>query len=111
MKYVLDSNIAIAALNDVGAVREHLSTVPGSEIGIPTVAVAELFFGAHKSKRRAENLERVAALRRSITTLALTDGVIERYGDIRSTLEARGIVKSDFDLVIACTAWIWMPSS
>ena len=104
MRYVLDSNIAIAALNNVGTVRGHLSTVPESEIGIPMVAVAELLFGAHKSSRRAENLEKVAALRRAITTLALTDGVIERYGETRFSLEARGIVKSDFDLIIACTA-------
>ena len=104
MRYVLDANIAIAALNDVGGVREHLAGVPGSEVGVPMVAVAELLFGAHKSKRREENLERIGGLRRSIATLPLTDGVIERYGAIRASLESRGLVKSDFDLIIACTA-------
>lgn len=54
MRYVLDANIAIAALNGVGAVRQHLATVPGSEVGVPMVAVAELLFGANKSKRREE---------------------------------------------------------
>ncbi len=58
MKYVLDANAAIAALNDVGDIRARLAAVPASEVGIPIVA----------------------------------------------TLEAKGIVKSDFDLVIACTA-------
>jgi hypothetical protein len=55
VKYVLDANIAIAASNDVGAVRQHLSGVPGSEVGVPS-------------------------------------------------LESRGVVKSDFDLIIARTA-------
>ena len=63
MRYVLDANIAIAALNGVAPVRERLDGVPGAEVGIPMVAVAELFFGANKSKRREENLERIAALR------------------------------------------------
>lgn len=104
MRFVLDANIAIAALNDVHGVRERLRTVPGTEVGIPMVALAELFFGANKSKRREENLLRIAALRRAIATLSLTDGVIERYGAVRASLERRGLAKSDFDLLIACTA-------
>lgn len=104
MRYVLDANIAIAALNGVEGVRTHLETVPGVEVGIPMVAVAELLFGANKSKRREDNLQRIAALRHSIATLSLTDGVIERYGALRASLESRGLVKSDFDLLIACTA-------
>jgi len=42
VRYVLDANIAIAARNDVGGVRKRLEAVPGSEVGIPIVAVAEL---------------------------------------------------------------------
>ena len=104
MRYFLDANIAIAALNDVAGVRERLAAVPGSEVGVPMVAVAELLFGANKSKRREENLQRIGALRHPIATLSLTDGVIERYGATRAGLESRGVVKSDFDLIIACTA-------
>jgi len=36
--------------------------------------------------------------------LPVTDEVVDRYGATRADLESRGIVKSDFDLVIACTA-------
>lgn len=104
MTYVLDANIAIAALNGVESVRRRLETIPVSEVGIPMVAVAELLFDAHKSKRRDENLQRVAALRRSVAALPLTDAVIDRYGETRASLESRGLVKSDFDLIIACTA-------
>jgi predicted nucleic acid-binding protein len=69
VKYVLDANAAIAALNDVGSVRARLASVPVSEVGIPIVAVAELLFGACKSSRREENLARVAALRRAVAVL------------------------------------------
>jgi tRNA(fMet)-specific endonuclease VapC len=104
VRYVLDANIAIAALNGVGAVRSHLVDVPSSEVGIPIVALAELTFGAYKSQRRDANLERIAALRRSITVLNLDDGIVDLYGSTRAALERRGIVKSDFDLLILCTA-------
>jgi len=104
VRYVLDANIVVAALNGVPAVRARLEGVPGSEVGIPVVAVAELTFGAYKSKRREANLARIGALRLSITVLPLTDGVVDLYGSTRAGLESRGIVKSDFDLIIACTA-------
>lgn len=52
MRYVLDANIAIAALNGIEAVRSQLAGVPSAEVGIPIVALAELIFGAYKSQRR-----------------------------------------------------------
>jgi len=104
VKYVLDANIAIAALNGVPAVQNRLSDVRLADVGIPIVALAELTFGAHKSKRREENLARIAALRREIAVLPLTEAVADLYGSIRAELESRGFVKSDFDLIIACTA-------
>ena len=60
--------------------------------------------GAYKSRRREDNLARIAALRRSVVVLPLTDRVVDLYGATRASLESRGIVKSDFDLLIACSA-------
>jgi tRNA(fMet)-specific endonuclease VapC len=104
VRYVLDANLAIAALNGVDAVRSRLEDVPASEVGIPIVALAELTFGAYKSQRREANLQRIAVLRRSITVLNLDDAIVDLYGSTRATLERHGIVNSDFDLLIACTA-------
>jgi tRNA(fMet)-specific endonuclease VapC len=101
---VLDSNIAIAALNGVAGVRSRLVSVPASEIGVPLIAIAELTFGAYKPTRREDNLMRVAALKRTVAILPVTDTVVDLYGSTRASLESRGIVKSDFDLLIACSA-------
>ena len=68
------------------------------------VGVAELVYGAHASQRHDKNLERVAALRQAVQTLPLTEPVVNRYGATRAALRSRGIVKSDFDLIIASTA-------
>jgi tRNA(fMet)-specific endonuclease VapC len=94
VKYVLDANAAIAAMNGVGSVRDRLATIPGTEVGVPMVAVAELLFGAHKSRRRDENLGRIAAMRRSIALLPLSDRVADLYGEIRAALEAKGVAKN-----------------
>jgi tRNA(fMet)-specific endonuclease VapC len=96
--------MAIAAMNGVAAVRDRLARISASEVGIPLVAVAELVYGAHRSRRRAENIARVDALRRAVQSLPVTDEVVDRYGATRAELESRGITKSDFDLLIACTA-------
>ena len=104
MKYILDANAAVAAMNGVSAIRAHLAALPATEVGIPIVAVAELLFGAHKSRRREENLARISALRRTVAVLPLTDEVAALYGEKRALLESRGLAKSDFDLLIACTA-------
>jgi predicted nucleic acid-binding protein len=63
-----------------------------------------LIYGAHASQRRDENLASLAALRRSITTVPLTEEIVGRYGATRAALRSRGMTKSDFDLLIACTA-------
>jgi predicted nucleic acid-binding protein len=91
-------------MNGVASVRDRLARIGGAEVGIPLVAIAELVFGAYRSRRREENLARVAALRQTIHVLPVTDEIVDRYGATRADLESRGIVKSDFDLVIACTA-------
>jgi predicted nucleic acid-binding protein len=51
-----------------------------------------------------ENLARIAALRRSVAVLPLSDSIVDLYGATRASLESRGVTKSDFDLLIACCA-------
>ena len=104
MKFVLDANIAIAAMNGVPVVADRLTRLRGRDIGLPIVAIAELAYGARRSTRVNENLARLAALRHTFVTIPVTDAIVDRYGFLRADLESRGITKSDFDLLIACTA-------
>lgn len=104
MRFILDTNIVIAALNDMHGVRKKLEKWQGNEIGIPTVVLAELYYGAEHSQRREENIAKVAGLRARFRTLAMTERIARRYGEVREALRGSGIVKSDFDLVVAVTA-------
>lgn len=104
MRYVLDTNTVIAALNGVPTVTRRLAVVSVGDVALPVVVLAELLYGAHRSRRREENLAKIAALRRDVTIIPLTEAIAERYGAVRADLQSRGLVKSDFDLVIACSA-------
>jgi tRNA(fMet)-specific endonuclease VapC len=104
VKYVLDTNTVIAALNGKPAVRARLATLAASDLGIPVVVFAELFHGARRSARSAENLGRIRALASVTVVLPVEQAIGEIYGIVRASVESRGLSKSDFDLVIACTA-------
>lgn len=104
MKYVLDTNVVIAALNGNDAVRARLATIAPGDVCLAVVVLAELLHGARRSRRSAENLARLNALADTLATLDVDRAVAERYGVVRAQLESRGRPKSDFDLVIACTA-------
>jgi len=104
VRFVLDTNIAIRALNDDGPVRAKLKEYGREDVGLPTVVLAELYYGAEHSQRREQNVAKVVALRRAMRVLPLTEAIARRFGALRAALRPRGIVKSDFDLVIAATA-------
>jgi tRNA(fMet)-specific endonuclease VapC len=104
VRYVLDTNVVIAALNGVDEVAARLRNVPLRDVGIPLVVIGELAYGAHKSPRKRENLARVDHLRATFPIVPVTEAIIDRYASIRAALEVRGIVKTDFDLIIACSA-------
>ena len=71
---------------------------------MPLVVFAELLFGVEKSVRREANracLERFAA---GVRVLPFDLALATRYSTVRAALERKGRPKTDFDLVIACTA-------
>jgi tRNA(fMet)-specific endonuclease VapC len=56
VRYVVDTNIAIAMLAQRQLVTQRVSGVPAGELGLSVLVVAELLFGAHRSKRIRENV-------------------------------------------------------
>lgn len=104
MIYVVDTNIAAAALNLHPAVTAKLAQLAPSDVGFPLIVIGELLFGARNSQRVVENLARVEALRARFPVLPVSDGVVERYAVVRANLGKLGRPKGDFDLLIAATA-------
>lgn len=104
MKYVLDTNVVSRVLDGDERALGALGAVEPQDVGIPLLVLAELLFGAEKSARREENWKRVEGITQRFPVLPMTLSLVERYAAVRAAVERRGRRKSDFDLVIACTA-------
>ena len=71
---------------------------------VPAVALGELYFGAAKSGRPAENAARVDGLTATSTVLACDLGVAQEYGLAKQRLREKGRPIPENDIWIAATA-------
>lgn len=105
MRYALDTNVVVYALNGHPAVTRRLNSILSRDRAIlPAVALAELRYGALSSQRVAENLARIDRLLDVVVFAPVDQAVAERFATIKSGLRQRGLSKSDADLLIAATA-------
>lgn len=104
MIYCLDANTAIFYLKGTHeSVRLHLRERKPEHIRIPEIVRAELLFGVARSKRQAENGEKLAAFLRPFSFLPFGGEAVEHYADIRNDLAKRGTPIGPNDLIIAAT--------
>ena len=99
MKYLLDTNAVIAILKGepvmLGRLRAHLP----SDFGLPSIVMHELYYGAHKSQRAANNLARVEALQFEVVPFDAEDA--QHAGELRARLAAAGTPIGPYDALIA----------
>jgi tRNA(fMet)-specific endonuclease VapC len=100
MRFLLDTNAMIGLLNRSSLelearVRQH----PASDIGISAIVTHELYYGAYKSQRVAENLERLGMIRLETVALDREDAVAA--GNIRAALAKTGMPIGPYDVLIA----------
>ena len=100
MWFLLDTNVMIGLLNRSSPKLEaRVRQVPASEIGISAIVVHELYYGAFKSQRVSENLERLGLIR--LETVPLDREDAEAAGKIRAALAKSGTPIGPYDVLIA----------
>jgi tRNA(fMet)-specific endonuclease VapC len=100
MRFVLDTNAVIALLNDATsriAMRARRER-PG-DIAISAIVAHELFYGAFKSRRAAENLALVDALEFEVIEIDKEDA--RQAGRLRAALAIEGTPIGPYDVLIA----------
>lgn len=103
MKFLLDTDIVSYALRGCGRVDENLLSHKPSEIGVSTISVAELRFGAHK--RRSKKLDRLlGTFLSSIAEVPFDGQAADRYGRVAAELLRRGEPVGMADVMIASQA-------
>ena len=104
MRYVFDTNVVARLLDHDARVAPRFAAVTADSVGVPLVVLAELLFGVEKSSRRVQNRARLQRFAAGVRVLPFDVAVAARYAAVRAEVERKGRSKTDFDLVIACTA-------
>jgi len=99
---LLDTNICIYFLNEKSdkLIRRFQEVTP-ADIKLPAVTVAELFYGAEKSKARKKNRQKVDAFIQPFEIIPFDEQACRVYGKIRSKVESLGTPIGPMDLLIA----------
>ena len=100
MRYLLDANAVIALLNDAAskAARRARQERPG-DIAISAIVAHELFYGAFKSRRTAQNIALVDALQFPVIEFDNEDA--RQAGEVRASLASKGTPIGPYDVLIA----------
>jgi tRNA(fMet)-specific endonuclease VapC len=101
-RYLLDTNAVIALFADEKDVRENLAVA--EEVFLPAIAVGELYYGARKSGRPRENLDRIDEFAAASVVLACDIETARRYGDTKNRLRLIGQPLPENDIWIAALA-------
>ena len=101
-RIALDTNQAIAVLNDMGDAGNWVRTY--QEVCLPLPVVGELHFGALNSRRAEENLRRADALVARCEVLEPDVATAQTYARIRLELKRKGrpILENDVWIAALC---------
>lgn len=102
MARLLDTNTCIYFLNKPSdrVISQFKAFSPG-EIKLPSITVAELLYGAEKSKAREKNLKVVERFVSNFEILPFDASSCRIYAEIRASLERSGMTIGPMDLLIA----------
>lgn len=90
MRYLLDTNIVIAAIKGNVQVRKKLEEVPLPDLVLSPVVLGELEHGVEKSQQKEKNRARLARIVEGMHLVPLDAATSHHYGRIRAELEHQG---------------------
>jgi tRNA(fMet)-specific endonuclease VapC len=100
MRYLLDANAVIALLNDAASLPAQRARreKPG-DVAISAIVAHELFYGAFKSRRMAQNVALIDALQFAVLEFDGEDA--RQAGEVRAFLATKGTPIGPYDVLIA----------
>ena len=105
MKFLLDTNICIYIIKrKPKRVFERFQSLNPSDLGISSITVAELEYGAYKSQRLEKNRTALNQFLLALEILPFDQRSTQVYGQLRAMLERQGTVIGAMDMLIAAQA-------
>lgn len=103
MKYLLDTNICIHFLRGKFGLLQKFQELRIENFAISQITLAELVFGEENSSNSKKNLELIEIFSNQVLNLPIFNAIY-LYGKEKARLRSKGLMISDFDLFIGCTA-------
>jgi tRNA(fMet)-specific endonuclease VapC len=105
MQFLLDTNICIYIIKRKPLqVLSQFQRLNLSDVGISSITVAELEYGAYKSQRIEQNRVALSQFLMPLEILPFDEASTQLYGEIRAMLERQGTIIGAMDLLIAAQA-------
>lgn len=104
MHYLIDTNIIIYRLKNLGNVNANFLRNKDKHMSLSVVSYGELVFGAKKSKAVEKNMETVNAIKVIFPLIEITSEIMSTFGEIKAYTQKIGKTIDDMDLLIAATA-------
>jgi len=104
VRYLLDTNVFIAAIKGAPAVRRRLEQLPLDALLLSPVVLGELSLGVEKSAYPVRNAARLEAVTRELELAPIDGEVAHHYAEIRAFLEQQGTPIGANDYWIAAQA-------
>jgi tRNA(fMet)-specific endonuclease VapC len=105
MKAMLDTDICIYIIKRrPQSVLDRFSAFSVGDIGISSITLAELEYGAAKSAQPRKNREALEEFASPLDIAAFDRDAAEAYGRIRAALERKGLPIGAMDMLIAAHA-------
>lgn len=104
MNYLIDTDIIIYSLKHNKAVIEKFQLYNAAPKSLSVITYGELIYGARKSKSFEKNLAKVHRLIEILPVINISPSIMDTFGELKASLEKRGMILDDMDLLIASTA-------
>ena len=104
MRFLLDTNVFIAAMKGIPAVRDELARLAASDLIVSPIVLGELETGVRKSAFPESNARRLSRLLEFLELVPVDAAAARHYADIRARLESTGRSIGANDLWIAAQA-------
>jgi len=104
LKYLLDTNTCVYLLNGNESLKKKVREIGVYSLSISNCVLAELYFGAYRSKKIEENLKRIELFKKNLTILSDSEVSARLFGKIKAALRFKGTIIEDFDILIASIA-------
>ena len=102
---MLDTNTCIYIIKrKPSKVIERFKKTDISQIGISSITLSELLYGASKSSKPEQNQIALSQFVAPLEILPYDDGASQYYGDLRAGLEKQGTPIGSLDMLIAAHA-------